>query len=63
MLMNDDIKQMSMGALNQLNLDLLQCERKFLLYQESLKIILCIFRICGFGTSKGVTGGFFALVF
>lgn len=29
MLMNEEIKQISMGALNQLNLDLLQCERKF----------------------------------
>lgn len=28
MLMNDEIRQISMGALNQLNLDLLQCERK-----------------------------------
>ncbi|KAJ8918997.1 hypothetical protein NQ315_016901 [Exocentrus adspersus] len=27
MLMNDEIKQMSMGALNQVNLDLLQCEQ------------------------------------
>lgn len=26
LLMNDEIKQISMGALNQLNLDLLQCE-------------------------------------
>lgn len=28
LLLNDDIKQISMGALNQINLDLLQCERK-----------------------------------
>lgn len=32
LLMNDEIKQISMGALNQLNLDLLQCERMFKLY-------------------------------
>lgn len=28
LLLNEDIKQISMGALNQINLDLLQCERK-----------------------------------
>lgn len=30
LLMNEDIKQLSMGALNQINLDLLQCERNYL---------------------------------
>lgn len=28
LLLNDEVKQLSMGALNQINLDLLQCERK-----------------------------------
>lgn len=28
LLLNEEIKQISMGALNQVNLDLLQCERK-----------------------------------
>lgn len=30
MLMNEEVKQISMGALNQINLDLLQCERMFM---------------------------------
>jgi len=29
MLLRDDVKQMSMGALEQVNLDVIQCERKF----------------------------------
>lgn len=33
-LLDENVKQISIGALNQINLDLLQCERKFLLIKK-----------------------------
>lgn len=42
LLMNDEIKQMSMGALNQINLDLLQCERKKI-FKFAIFFIISIF--------------------
>ena len=33
LLLNEDVKQISMGALQQVNLDVIQCERKYRLSQ------------------------------
>lgn len=40
LLLNEDIKQISMGALNQVNLDLLQCERKSYLYDLQMQNVM-----------------------
>jgi hypothetical protein len=59
LLMNEEIKQMSMGALNQVNLDLLQCERECTVMGSTARCLyVCIFhcRVCGLGTCKGVAG-------
>lgn len=62
-LISEDVKQISMGALQQVNLDTIQCERKFLYFFNimfhhniyifsNIKIqIITIFRICCFWTS------------
>ena len=39
-LLDENIKQVSMGALNQINLDLLQCER---MYNSTIKCIICYY--------------------
>lgn len=40
LLLNEDVKQISMGALQQVNLDVIQCERKYRLSQLFYQLIL-----------------------
>lgn len=54
LLLNEEVKQMSMGALNQINLDLLQCERK--LHMKSKQKSLSWFFFLEYAASEPVKG-------
>lgn len=52
LLTDDDVKQISMGALNQVNLDLLQCEREFFF----CRFFFVLFYFSVFAASEPVQG-------
>ena len=55
LLLNEDVKQISMGALQQFNLDVIQCERMFIFVMKLTNLIgvsflVALYRVCCVGT-------------
>ena len=57
LLLREDVKQMSMGALQQVNLDVIQCERKWFIFEKNYSICKQIFLVrVEFAASEPVPG-------